>query len=103
VPWAEAELLVDAQDASGGPAASAVREGETPYGCNMAFRADLVRGERFDERLVLYGWQEDADFGARAARRGAALWTDALWGVHCGIKAGRVPGRRLGYSQIVTV
>ena len=92
---------MNARDAGGGPETPAVREGEAPYGCNMAFRADLVRGERCDERLVLYAWQEDADFGARAARRGACVWTDALWGVHLGIKAGRVPGRRLGYSQIV--
>src|SRR5262245_31652696 len=32
------------------------------YGCNMSMRAKLVGSLRFDERLVLYGWQEDIDF-----------------------------------------
>src|SRR4051812_21403560 len=36
----------------------------SPYGCNMAFRVSALAGQRFDERLVLYGWQEDRDYGA---------------------------------------
>jgi glycosyltransferase involved in cell wall biosynthesis len=76
-------------------------DGWGPYGCNMAFRADAIGETRLDERLVLYGWQEDMDFGYRVAKRGRRVWTDFLWGVHLGIKAGRMSGVRFGYSQVV--
>jgi len=98
--WDEAERDVDARDREP-PPPIAFRDGTLPYGCNMAFRMAAITGMRFDERLVLYAWQEDADFGARVARRGGAAWTDAMWGVHLGAKTGRVAGVPLGYSQIV--
>ena len=74
----------------------------SPYGCNMAFRLSAVRDLKFDERLVLYGWLEDRDFGAALAKQGGRLvkCADAC-GVHMGVKNGRVSGDRLGYSQIV--
>jgi hypothetical protein len=74
----------------------------SPYGCNMAFRVAAIRGTRFDERLVLYGWLEDRDFAAELAKRGGRLvkWSLA-YGVHMGVKSGRVSGERLGYSQII--
>ena len=79
-----------------------IRESYSPYGCNMAFRADMIRDMLFDERLVLYGWLEDRDFGAALSRRGARLVkTGAALGVHMGVKRGRVSGVKLGYSQIV--
>ncbi|MDS9468929.1 hypothetical protein RGQ15_15285 [Paracoccus sp. MBLB3053] len=68
------------------------------YGCNMAFRSTAIGEIRFDERLPLYGWQEDIDFSARIP--GRKIVTDGLVGVHCGIKRGRERGRLLGYSQI---
>ena len=40
----------------------------SPYGCNMAFRLSAIDGLRFDERLVLYGWLEDRDFGANSCK-----------------------------------
>ena len=74
----------------------------SPYGCNMAFRLSAIGSLRFDERLVLYGWLEDRDFGAALAKRGGRLVKcAAARGVHMGVKAGRVSGDRLGYSQIV--
>jgi len=74
----------------------------SPYGCNMAFRRSAIEGLTFDERLVLYGWLEDRDFGAALARRGAGLVKiGAALGVHMGIKRGRTSGVRLGYSQVV--
>ena len=74
----------------------------SPYGCNMAFRRSAIVGLEFDERLVLYGWLEDRDFGGGLARRGGRqIKIGAAVGVHLGIKAGRMPGRRLGYSQVV--
>jgi hypothetical protein len=77
-------------------------DGYSPYGCNMAFRRSAVEELRFDERLVLYGWLEDLDFGARVARRrGRLVKLGAAIGAHLGVKGGRVSGRRLGYSQIM--
>jgi glycosyltransferase involved in cell wall biosynthesis len=74
---------------------------KSPYGCNMAFRAKTIEHLRFDERLVLYGWLEDRDFGFRAGARARMISTDVVWGVHLGIKSGRVSGLRFGYSQVV--
>ncbi len=72
------------------------------YGCNMAFRLrDIAAcGACFDERLPLYGWQEDIDFSRQLAGRGAIVRCDASVGVHLGTKAGRQSGVRFGYSQI---
>jgi GT2 family glycosyltransferase len=70
------------------------------YGCNMSFRASLVGDLRFDERLVLYGWQEDIDFTSQMRSRGRVVCVTAIKGVHLGIKAGRVSGMRFGYSQV---
>ena len=74
----------------------------SPYGCNMAFRRSAIAGLAFDERLVLYGWLEDRDFGGALAKRGGrCIRLGEALGVHLGVKAGRLSGRRLGYSQIV--
>jgi GT2 family glycosyltransferase len=72
------------------------------YGCNMAVRMATVRahGLRFDEALPLYAWYEDIDFTRRLGRHGAILRLQGARGVHLGVKSGRVPGRRLGYSQV---
>ena len=79
-----------------------VIEGYSPYGCNMAYRCSAIEGLQFDERLVLYGWLEDRDFGARVEQRGGRLIKlGAAVGVHLGVKGGRVSGRRLGYSQVM--
>lgn len=71
------------------------------YGCNMAFRRTVLGATRFDERLPLYGWQEDIDFSAQIARKGRIVSTHAFVGVHRGVKAGRSSGVRVGYSQVV--
>jgi GT2 family glycosyltransferase len=71
------------------------------YGCNMAFRASSISGVMFDERLKLYGWQEDIDFTGQLRGRGTLLKTNAFHGVHCGAKGGRTSGLRLGYSQVI--
>jgi GT2 family glycosyltransferase len=70
------------------------------YGCNMSIRASLVGELRFDERLVLYGWQEDIDFTCQLRSRGRVVGVNAIRGVHLGLKAGRVSGKRFGYSQV---
>lgn len=71
------------------------------YGCNMAYRTSAIGATRFDERLKLYAWQEDIDFAASVGRRGRIVKTFAFAGVHQGVKVGRTPGLRLGYSQII--
>jgi GT2 family glycosyltransferase len=73
------------------------------YGCNMAVRLApaLRNGIRFDENLPLYAWLEDVDFSRQMAVHGLVVHATQLRGVHLGTKkAGRSPGRRLGYSQI---
>ena len=72
------------------------------YGCNMAVRASLMRANdvMFDERLPLYGWQEDVDLSRRLAAFGTIVKVPAARGVHLGVKLGRNSGVRLGYSQI---
>ncbi len=70
------------------------------YGCNMVFRADDIGEHRFDERLPLYGWQEDTDFSRLVARGRPIVRLHSLRGVHLGVKRGRVSGVRFGYSQI---
>lgn len=71
------------------------------YGCNMSFRSRDIGQTRFDERLALYGWQEDIDFSSRLRSHGLLVSLKSLTGVHLGFKSGRVSGYRLGYSQIV--
>lgn len=97
VSWQEARLLI-------------VRKGHDPrivsripdlYGCNMAFRMSAIADLRFDERLVLYGWLEDKDFSRQAAKNGDLVQCNSLVGVHLGLQAGRVSGKRYGYSQVV--
>jgi GT2 family glycosyltransferase len=73
----------------------------TAYGCNMAFRVSAMAGLKFDERLPLYGWQEDVDFAGQITRVGRVVRTNAFGGVHRGVTKGRTPGVRLGFSQIV--
>ena len=72
------------------------------YGCNMAINGALFRKHdiRFDENLPLYGWFEDQDFSRQMARYGRIVRATDMTGVHLGVKSGRSPGRRLGYSQV---
>jgi GT2 family glycosyltransferase len=72
------------------------------YGCNMAIRLAPMRDHhlRFDERLPLYGWQEDVDLSRRLAAYGSVVRIGAARGVHLGVKSGRASGVRLGYSQV---
>jgi GT2 family glycosyltransferase len=71
------------------------------YGCNMSMRSAFIGALRFDERLALYGWQEDVDFTSQLRQFGRVVEVDSLHGVHLGFSGGRVSGLRLGYSQVV--
>ncbi|MCC4300126.1 glycosyltransferase family 2 protein [Aurantimonas coralicida] len=72
------------------------------YGCNMAIRLQPVKEHSlaFDEELPLYGWLEDVDFSRALAAHGRCLKVAGAVGVHLGVRSGRQPGLRLGYSQI---
>jgi GT2 family glycosyltransferase len=72
------------------------------YGCNMAVRLAPMRrhGITFDERLPLYGWQEDVDLSRRLAQHGRVVKVGSAVGAHLGVKLGRNSGLRLGYSQV---
>jgi len=98
---AEAHAMLRRYDGGGAPPATAYRDLDGLYGCNMAFRSSAIGDVRFDERLRLYGWQEDIDFSVRVRPRGRIVKSFAFAGVHCGVKAGRSPGLRIGYSQVV--
>jgi glycosyltransferase involved in cell wall biosynthesis len=99
ISFAEAVRLVDVAPLSDGPG---WERPFSPYGCNMAYRVSAIGKNRFDERLVLYGWLEDRDFGASLAKKGGDLVKCAeAYGVHMGVKVGRVSGQRLGYSQVI--
>lgn len=82
------------------PAAPKMEPRKGLYGCNMALRMAAVGDIRFDERLKLYGWQEDIDFSFQVGKRGRMVKYDGIGGVHMGIKRGRTSGIRFGYSQI---
>ncbi len=100
IKLADALRIVDEYDADMLPEPR-IEDSSSTYGCNMAFRMSAAAALRFDERLPLYGWQEDVDFSARIQAFGAVVSTNLFAGVHRGVTSGRSPGRALGYSQII--
>jgi GT2 family glycosyltransferase len=96
-----AKLIADYEAGKSAQASSQVKEVADAYGCNMAFRSEIINRVRFDERLPLYGWQEDVDFSAQLRCLGTIVWTDKIWGVHLGTKVGKTSGVRFGYSQVI--
>lgn len=85
-----------------GEGAAQVTDVYNAYGCNMAVRLApvLKHALTFDEQLPLYGWLEDVDFSRSIARYGRSVRVEGARGVHLGVRSGRQPGRRLGYSQV---
>jgi len=98
---AEAASLIADYDADPAPDLEIKKRLTGLYGCNMAYRYSAIGATRFDERLKLYGWQEDIDFAAQLRAHGFLAKTDAFAGVHQGVKGARTSGLRLGYSQVV--
>jgi GT2 family glycosyltransferase len=70
-------------------------------GGNMFVRAWVARKVEFDENLALYGWLEDADWSARAARYGKIVCSARSAMVHLHVVTGRVSPRQFGYAQVV--
>jgi GT2 family glycosyltransferase len=101
IPLPKAHEIIAQAEARPAEPLKIERDIRTAYGCNMAFRVSAMDGIAFDERLPLYGWQEDVDFAGQIARHGRVVQTNAFMGVHRGVTKGRTPGTRLGFSQIV--
>ncbi|AOX16563.1 hypothetical protein A0U89_04830 [Kozakia baliensis] len=99
VSFARTQLISNQFDASD----SQKEDVFNTYGCNMAFRISALEISkiRFDEKLPLYGWYEDMDFSRRLLPYGRLIKVKTAIGVHLGSKAGKSPGCRLGYSQVV--
>jgi GT2 family glycosyltransferase len=103
IAYSEARQMVDEFDRTHSWQLASVTPLAGAYGCNMAYRTSAIAGEKFDERLPLYGWQEDVDFSQRVAQRGLMATSNLFTGVHQGSKGGRTSGRKLGYSQVVNI
>ncbi|MGC1303405.1 MAG: glycosyltransferase [Caulobacteraceae bacterium] len=101
VPLDEAMALIEAEDRRTPPSYPAMSPTLGAYGCNMVIHTRVTEPVRFDDRLPLYGWQEDIDFSRRCSPYGAVVRTDAFCGVHMGAKSGRTSGVKLGYSQVI--
>ncbi len=99
--YEDALACLAAYDANPPTDALSFPDSDELYGCNMAFRMSAVRDLRFDEKLPLYGWQEDVDFAGQLLTKGRIVRTNAFSGVHRGVTRGRTPGLALGFSQIV--
>jgi GT2 family glycosyltransferase len=78
-----------------------VRDTRSAYGCNMTARGWVAASEPFDERMRLYGWQEDTDFSVRCGRHGRVVHYHGCVAVHLAVGSGRVRGREFGFAQIV--
>ncbi len=103
VPFEEGIAALESEAAArvAHPIAPVVEDTTGGYGCNMSIRTAFVGDLRFDERLPLYGWQEDIDFTSQLRKAGNVVMLNTLYGVHLGAKAGRVSGVRFGYSQVI--
>ncbi|MBH8576310.1 glycosyltransferase [Nostocaceae cyanobacterium CENA369] len=73
----------------------------TVYGCNINTRPEVLRTVKFDERLPLYGWLCDADFGFRCRKFGICVSYNACRLVHLMTSSGRISGTRMGFAQIM--
>jgi GT2 family glycosyltransferase len=101
IELADAERLLCDYDRNNAGASNAIEPIQRLYGCNMAYRATLFSSVQFDERLPLHGWLEDRDFSSRVRALGPIVSSSDLWGVHLGLKSGKMSEVRLGVSQIV--
>lgn len=70
------------------------------YGCNMFVRSGVLRAEKFDERLPLYGWLEDRDFLWRCMKHGKIVRNQSALLAHLGTRTGRTSDVKYGYSKI---
>lgn len=85
----------------GVPSETGFKAADGLYGCSMNVRRATASAVRFDERLSLYAWMEDFDFGHRCLPHGAVGYFSGCRLVHLGCPSGRVSEARYGYAQIM--
>lgn len=71
------------------------------YGCNMNIKTELLKIEKFDERLPLYSLGEDCEMGFRLSRYGYVGGSGRCQAVHLAVSSGRISEVGFGYAQIV--
>jgi GT2 family glycosyltransferase len=94
-------IVASACDDSSGLVGREIVEARSAFGGNMCIRAWLAREVSFDEQLPLYGWLEDLDWSARAARHGRIVWSRSSAMVHLHVSSGRISPKQFGYAQVV--
>lgn len=77
-----------------------VTSSENAYGCNMTVRRTVADRVRFDERLKLHAWLEDADFSRRCLAYGLCAQVSDARLVHLRAPAARISGKRHGFAQM---
>ena len=83
------------------PNGTALVEARSAFGGNMLVRAFVAKKIPFDENLPLYGWLEDLDWSAQAARLGKIIRSSSVAMVHLAAGSGRMSPKQYGYVQIV--
>lgn len=71
------------------------------HGCHFAVRRSVFDHLQFDERMPLYGWLEDVDFGRSCRRLGRVGCIGGARVVHLAHRGGRTSGVRFGFSQVM--
>jgi Glycosyl transferase family 2 len=71
------------------------------YGGNSTSRVEMLRRHPFDERLPLYAWLCDLDYGIRCSTDGQVGTHPGCRFVHLMVSSGRISGTRFGFSQIM--
>jgi GT2 family glycosyltransferase len=72
----------------------------TMHGCNMVVRSSVLRYEKFDENLPLYGFAEDYDISLRVSQYGRVGRFRGCLAVHLQTPSGRISEARLGYAML---
>jgi GT2 family glycosyltransferase len=72
----------------------------TMHGCNMVARSRVLKYERFDENLPLYGYAEDYDLSVRLRNYGRVGRFRKCVAVHLETPCGRVSEKRVGYAML---
>jgi GT2 family glycosyltransferase len=72
----------------------------TMHGCNMVARSRVLKYERFDENLPLYGFAEDYDLSVRFRNYGRVGRFRKCVAVHLETPSGRISEKRVGYAML---
>lgn len=100
MPRSQAQALLQSHCEEDGPLILPPVGGSLAGG-DLNVRTVVLEKVRFDERLVAYGYLEDADFSLRISQLGTIGRCNRCMLVHLAVSMGRVSGFRFGISQIV--